>query len=42
LTATRAQDGAWNSHSGAELVFGMENMKHFDGPTFEADVLKAK
>src|SRR5256712_1822875 len=23
------------------LVAGMENMKHFDGPTFEADVLQA-
>src|SRR5260370_26125887 len=23
------------------LVFSMENMKHFDGPTFEADVLQA-
>src|SRR5579864_3283237 len=26
-------------HSG--LLFGMENMKHFDGPTFEAEVLNA-
>ena len=23
------------------LLVCMENMKHFDGPTFEADVLKA-
>jgi thioredoxin 1 len=25
----------------APLVSGVENLKHFDGPTFEADVLKA-
>src|SRR5713101_4605830 len=30
-----------NSGAGSRLVFDMENMKHFDGPTFEADVLQA-
>ena len=24
-----------------DLVFDMENLQHFDGPTFEADVLQA-
>jgi thioredoxin 1 len=30
-----------NSEGRAGLVLGMDNMKHFDGPDFEADVLKA-
>ena len=30
-----------NTGGSADLVLDMENMKHFDGPTFEADVLNA-
>src|SRR6267143_1924870 len=30
-----------NTKRRRRLVAGMENMKHFDGPTFEADVLQA-
>ena len=30
-----------NTHGAAGLLVAMENMKHFDGPTFEADVLNA-
>ena len=30
-----------NTGEAGGLVIGMNNMKHFDGPTFEADVLKA-
>lgn len=30
-----------NRESAGGLVVGMNNMKHFDGPEFEADVLKA-
>src|SRR5207245_4314955 len=30
-----------NTNRCPELVSGMENMKHFDGPTFEADVLQS-
>jgi thioredoxin 1 len=30
-----------NTPGGGALVIGMNNMKHFDGPTFEADVLNA-
>src|ERR1700682_3856352 len=33
--------GAGNSRGPRGLLDVMENMKHFDGPTFEADVLKA-
>jgi thioredoxin 1 len=38
---TAGAAGAWNSPLDSRLVLGMNNMKHFDGPTFEADVLKA-
>jgi len=30
-----------NTGGSAGLLFHVENMKHFDGPTFEADVLNA-
>src|ERR1700694_1397976 len=30
-----------NRRVAGSFVLGMENMKHFDGPDFEADVLKA-
>jgi thioredoxin 1 len=30
-----------NSRRPARLVIGMENIKHLDGPTFEADVIKS-
>jgi thioredoxin 1 len=30
-----------NTHGAAGLLVVMENMKHFDGPNFEADVLNA-
>jgi thioredoxin 1 len=33
--------GVRNTGRHPELVSGMENMKHFDGPTFEADVLQS-
>jgi thioredoxin 1 len=33
--------GFGNSGAVGSLLVSMENMKHFDGPTFEADVLKA-
>ena len=33
--------GLGNSEGAGSLLIGMENMKHFDGPDFEADVLKA-
>src|SRR6202158_5222458 len=32
---------ARNTGGSGGLLVGMENMKHFDGPTFEADVLNA-
>jgi thioredoxin 1 len=37
----RSGPGARNSRGGGWLVIDMSNLKHFDGPTFEADVLQS-
>src|SRR5438309_613830 len=37
----RSRRRGWNTDQAAGFVFDMKNLQHFDGPTFEADVLHA-
>ena len=41
-TPEGGRERGWNTDQASDLVLGMNNLQHFDGPTFEADVLQSE